>query len=109
MCRVFEGAANIRVEGNRLPIFLVALDRAVAQAKGEGRVGGLIEAVLREAGFGNDGAVAAHDGVYFVFELLANFASSWVDGSHDDDQGVGAGVDGGLSAFVQLLADGDVV
>src|ERR1700687_5360177 len=91
-------------EGRYLfPIFLIALDGSVAEAQREGRVWRLGKPSLRKARSSDVRAVPPDHGIDFVVEALAGLACLGVDGAHQDDQRIRAGVHGRLPALIVLF------
>src|SRR4029077_19630509 len=81
---MFKGAAHGREIRNILAILFVTFDRTVAQAQGKGRIWWLAEAALREAGLGDEGAVAPHHRINLIVVLFAKGASLRLNRPHGD-------------------------
>ncbi len=100
-------AGEIRRGGNLLAVLDVAFHRAVAEAEGEGGIGVVVGAVDGEAGFADEGLGLLLD-LGLGLDGLAEGAGLGVDRAGDFDHRVLGGGDGGGSALVEFLAEGDV-
>src|SRR6202011_2271745 len=96
-------AANLCFVRHGFGIFLVPLHGSVAKAKRKSGIGWLGESALGKTCLSDQRSITTYDRVDLIVILCPDSAGVRVDGAHDNQQRIGAGLHRCLAACIELL------